>query len=269
MRFRFLPVLGAAALGACALIPRTALAHAFGQRYDLPLPLSFYVVGAGATVAFSFVVMAFFLRDRKAATRFRQWSPATHSKLWNGLGRALKVLLQTLSVALFLLVLLSGFFGDQNPTKNFAPTFVWVLWWVGLAYVQALIGDLWAIANPWKVLHEWAERLLTARGGRSGGALLAYPAWLGHWPAVLFFFIFSWMELVSEAAERPASLATIILAYSLITWVGMTLFGRPAWLGRAEAFSVVFGFLARFAPLDLSGAASVREDAGRPFSWSF
>jgi hypothetical protein len=46
--------------------------------------------------------------------------------------------LQALSVAIFLLVLLAAFFGDANPTRNFAPTFIWVIWWIGLAYLQAL-----------------------------------------------------------------------------------------------------------------------------------
>ena len=38
-----------------------AQAHGFGQRYDLPIPLSFYVFGAGATVLLSFVLVAMFL----------------------------------------------------------------------------------------------------------------------------------------------------------------------------------------------------------------
>ncbi|NIO38763.1 MAG: hypothetical protein GTO41_00310, partial [Burkholderiales bacterium] len=39
-----------------------ASAHAFAQRYDLPVPLGLYLFGAGATVALSFAVMAAFMR---------------------------------------------------------------------------------------------------------------------------------------------------------------------------------------------------------------
>jgi hypothetical protein len=52
-------------LGCLALVfglAGPAAAHGFGQRYDLPLPLSFYIWGAGATVALSFVGFALFLR---------------------------------------------------------------------------------------------------------------------------------------------------------------------------------------------------------------
>ena len=38
-----------------------AWAHAFGARYDLPLPLDFWMIGAAAVVALSFVIMAFFI----------------------------------------------------------------------------------------------------------------------------------------------------------------------------------------------------------------
>src|SRR5262249_61314492 len=40
-----------------------ASAHGFGQRYDLPIPLSFYLVGVAAAVVVSFVVVGLFVRD--------------------------------------------------------------------------------------------------------------------------------------------------------------------------------------------------------------
>jgi hypothetical protein len=249
----------AAAIAAVVFLPGPALAHAFGQRYDLPLPLLLYVGGAGATVALSFVVMARFVREGRAGR-----APWRLDLGHSFAGRLMThpwviAALQALSVAIFLLVLLSAFFGDANPTRNFAPTFVWVIWWIGLAYIQALVGDIWRVVNPWRVLYGWAGALRRLRGGstRIAGPV-AYPVWLGHWPSVLFFWIFAWLELVSAAAERPASLGVLILIYSALTWGGMLIFGRETWLARGEAFSVVFGLLARFAPL--AGAGSPAGD---------
>src|SRR5262245_7499420 len=37
-------------------------AHGFGQRYDLPLPLSFYLVGAAGAVVASFIIVGLFVR---------------------------------------------------------------------------------------------------------------------------------------------------------------------------------------------------------------
>ena len=56
----------ARALIACAALaglPCDALAHAFGERYDLPAPLSYFMVGGAAVVALSFVAAALFARS--------------------------------------------------------------------------------------------------------------------------------------------------------------------------------------------------------------
>ena len=43
-----------------------ASAQGFGQRYDLPIPLSFYLWGADATVALSFVFLVVFFTSERA-----------------------------------------------------------------------------------------------------------------------------------------------------------------------------------------------------------
>ena len=40
-------------------------AHGFGERYDLPVPLDYFVGGSAATVALSFLIIAFFIRKGK------------------------------------------------------------------------------------------------------------------------------------------------------------------------------------------------------------
>jgi hypothetical protein len=119
-----------------------AQAHAFGPRYDLPLPLELYVVGAGAAVALSFVIMAFAFRARPAHpgtpwTNLLEFRPTRVL-----LHPAVTAVLKFTSVGLFLLVLAAGIFGAQDTVKNIAPTFVWIIWWVGLAYVVALVGNI-------------------------------------------------------------------------------------------------------------------------------
>ena len=124
-----------------------------------------------------------------------------------------------------------------------------MIWWVGFAFLQALIGDLWRPINPWNTLFAWAESL-TAKF--SGDARLArgwtYPDWLGAWPAVIFFWAYAWFELVPDSSQQPAALAWAALIYSAFTWAGMFCFGREAWLARGEAFTLFFGTFARFAP---------------------
>jgi hypothetical protein len=151
-------------------------------------------------------------------------------------------------VLLFVLSLCAGFFGNQDPYRNLLPTVVWVLWWVGLGFVCALLADLWAPLNPLDTIFRWAG---------APSLRLAYPRWLEAWPAVVLFLGFAWAELVWPDKDVPARLACAVLGYAVITWAGMFLYGRETWLERGEAFSLAFGLLARFAPLGRRGTQAV------------
>jgi hypothetical protein len=242
---------GLGGMAATALAAGPAAAHAFGQRYDLPLPLGLYLTGAGAAVALSFLAMAVFVRAGPGSGPVGRTAslalPLDRLPGKNGVVTAIRLL----AVAAFVLIVVAGFLGNQSPVRNIAPTVVWVIWWVGMAYVSALIGDVWALINPWKIVFSWADALFAR--GRAGATLslgLRYPCRLGAWPAVALLFVFAWTELVSETGEVPARIASMIVGYSALTWAGMVLFGMDTWLKRGEVFTVVFGLFARFAPTD-------------------
>ncbi|WP_341501398.1 hypothetical protein [Gallaecimonas sp. GXIMD4217] len=227
---------------ASLLLSLPAWGHGFAQRYDLPVPLWLYLSGAGAAVLLSFVVLLWILGRRHDRRRWR-YNLLPLLPAW--LPSLFVLVLRLLGVVLLLLVLASGFWGPASPFKNAAPVLVWVLGWVGLAYLSGLVGNLWPLLNPWRSLFMAVERL----GRRPWPGLLDYPSWLGHWPAVLLFWGFVWLELIWPGSDRPLSLALVLLGYSLLSWAGMALFGRELWLGRGEVFTQVFGYLARFAPL--------------------
>ena len=234
-----------------------AHAHGFGARYDLPIPLSLYLAGAGLTVAVSFIMLAAFMRSAPGSDEYWRFDVTR-----TAFGRLLVVpgfvlACRTLAVALYLGVVAAGLFGVQSPLKNIAPVMVWAIWWVSMAYISALLGDLWALVNPLDALFIWAEALYArVRPGRTLAIGLRYPDGIGAWPAVVLFLAFEWMELVWEHSDSPAYLAAAMLAYSALTWLGMLFFGRTQWLRRGEVFTLVFGLLARFAPTEVrdSGA---------------
>lgn len=244
---RTLTGLSALSLGLAWTCP--AQAHAFGERYDLPLPLQLYLAGAGAAVGLSFVVMALFLRGRDAERpppRLRLWRlPQRPPRSRVLLGTAL----DCLWVGAFLLIVAAGLLGSQDPSENIAPVTVWIVWWVGMAFVSALVGNVWRLINPWDIVFRWFETALERLWpGRTQMGRVRYPTWLGAWPAVLLFVVFAWLELLWVGRAVPVSLAGVILAYSLVTWAGMFVFGRPVWLERGEVFTLVFSIFARFAP---------------------
>ncbi len=229
-----------------------AYAHAFGERYDLPLPLGLYLGGAAAAVVVSFIVAGLFVRDVPWSRDYPRWNLLVHPLGWLAAHPAVVGAFKSVSVALFVLVVAAGLFGNQDPFRNLAPVLVWILFWVGLAFVSAFVGDLWAVINPWRTLFAAAEILWRhLRPGREFVLGLPYPAAFGAWPAVALLLAFAWSELISPRPAVPAYIATMAVTYSLVTWAGMFLFGRERWLKHGEVFSVVFGLLARFAPTEV------------------
>jgi hypothetical protein len=241
-----------AAAVAAACLATSASAHGFGQRYDLPIPLSFYLLGAAAAVVVSFIIVGLFVRELPRAR------PYTGLDLMaTALGRwiaspSLVLALKLLALAGFIITIVAGFRGDQNPYRNIAPTMVWTIAWVGLAYVSAFVGNLWAAINPWRTIFEWVETMVQGITGRPElGLRLPYQAALGVWPAFLLLLAFSWIELVYPNPAVPRTIAWLALAYSILTFTGMFLFGRDCWLERGEVFTLVFGTFARFAPIEI------------------
>jgi hypothetical protein len=228
-----------------------ASAHGFGQRFDLPLPLWLWLTGAGATIVLTFVVMALFVKERSYSGEYPRIDLMRFGFVrWVAGAKAVRVL-RLLAVLMFLLTIAAGLFGNQDPYSNLITTMVWVVWWVGVAFASALVGDLWTLINPLRTLFAWAEAAYAAlTKGRRLSLGLSYPAWLATWPAVLVFLCFAWAELIWAHKDAPVELGVMLAGYSVFTWLGMFLFGRESWLLHGEAFSVAFGVLARFAPIE-------------------
>jgi hypothetical protein len=245
-------ILASSLLVAGPFFARPALAHGFGQSYDLPLPLWLYLYGAGAAVLVSFVPISLFAGGAKVEPydypRFDLFRITPLRVVLTS--RVFLLGLRLLSVLLFLLVIVAGFVGRQSESYNFAPTLVWIVWWVGFSFFTAFVGNLWPLLNPWKIIFEWAEAL----AGRVGLRLEVrepYPEAWGVWPAMTLYAAFVWIELVFYGASLPLSISLLVLAYSVLSWSGMALFGKDTWLRGGEAFSVYFGILGRFAPTEV------------------
>jgi hypothetical protein len=248
LRLRYAGVAALAYLASAA----PAHAHAFAQRYDLPIPLWLYVTGAGATVAVSFIIVGIFVR------RERKGDDVPRLELLDTpVGRVIAhryalSLLRLLSVGIFIVLILAGLFGVQDdPDKNILPTAVWVIWWVGLAFFSALMGDLWSLLNPWRIVAEWVAGASARLRPATPPKRRELPAHASVWPAVFVFVVFAWAELVWPNRAIPASLSVAVILYSIATWIGMYFVGIEAWLRRGEAFSILYGLFARFARIEL------------------
>jgi hypothetical protein len=225
--------------------------HGFGQRYDLPISLALYLYAAAGVVVISFVLVVLFTGDQVGAKALQY--PRRPVPLLASIGRTPwpRVVGGAIGVAGLLAVVITGVFGSSNPLYNPAEYLTWIYFWAGLFIISGLVGNLWYLVNPWAALYDVLIKILRLK-----------PVWklpnVGVWPAAAAYFSFACLELTTGMANRPWLVAILALIYSGVTLAGMFLFGRDDWLDHCEGFTVLFGIVGRFSPIEAE-----RDETGR------
>jgi hypothetical protein len=252
-RVRVAAMAAALAGAAVAALPDAALAHGLVGRQDLPIPRWLFAWGAAVVLVVSFVALAV-LWPRPRLEEARE-------KRVVGVPAALEVLAGIVGVLAFAGVVYAGIAGTQTATANLAPTTIYVIFWVGIPFLSALFGDVFAAFNPPRAI---ARGVAWVAGRAAPGKLpepMAYPVWLGRWPAAFGILAFAWVELVYVNRDDPSTLAILALLYAAVQLVGMSLYGIETWTRRADAFAVYFELFSKLAPLHWHDRALYR----RPF----
>jgi hypothetical protein len=230
------------------------LLHGFGQRFDLQVPLYLYLFAASGVVFLSFVLVVLFAGDQvgtKALSYPRRAVPfltAISRSPWP------RVIGGAIGVLGLVTVVVAGLFGSPNSFYNPAEYIVWIYFWAVTVILSGLLGNIWYLINPWVAIHDFVARFVTIRAART------LPE-VGVWPAAFLYFTFACLELTSGMANRPPVVAVAALAYTVITLAGMFVFGRDAWLEHCEAFTVLFGIVGRFGPVEAERDTNGRVNA--------
>ncbi len=256
--------LTAACCLALALAPASASAHGISGRASLPVPAWLFAWAAAIVLVISFVLLStMWSRPRLQDEHERRLC------VWPA---GLSAPAGVLGLALFALVVYAGYEGVPYYTANFDPTFIYVIFWVGIPVSSLLLGNWFSAFSPWRAFAR-GLRWLAARLHIEWRAPFAYPAWLGRWPVVAGLLAFAWLELIYHDHDNPTLLASLSLAYFGLMLVGMALFGIEVWSERGDAFGGYFGLLSRLCSLTvregalwlrrpLSGVSSLSQDPG-------
>lgn len=245
-----------------ACLPLAAQAHAFIQPYKLPMPYWMYIYGAVAALVLSFVVLA--LAVGKSA-------PGDAKRIlfgdagWVNWARRIriKLLAQLVTVFIFWLCIVSGFIGNQDPSRNINMTQFWVIFTLGFAYLVVFVGDWYAALNPWQSMARWVSHLVP----RINQGFWCYPQQLGYWPAVILYMAFIWVELLGNT--RPFSLSGYLLGYTVINALAVMAWGIKSWFRYGEFFAVFMRLAALCAPVRYDPDAEQKADRWqlrRPFA---
>jgi hypothetical protein len=233
------------------------LAHGIGVVRDLPIPAVYFFLGAAIVLVVSFLALLFLwkqpLLEAHAGGRAL---PRPVSRFL--LSRAVRVLLGAVSIGLLALTFATALFGTTIELLNFSPTFIYVIFWLGIPLLSVLFGNVWSVLSPWRALADAAVWVLEL-GGREARPVLEWSGRWGRYPAAVALFAFVALELTNPRPAYPRTLAIAVALYSYWALAGMAVYGRDAWTRGGEGFAVAFGLLARIAPFAArSGSVVVR-----------
>jgi hypothetical protein len=215
-----------------ALVGTGLITHAFGERYDSPVPLWMFVLGGAFVVLLSFALV--YPRSVRAsgdptAAAIEPFPVATPAPVRG-----------VLAVVVLGLLITTGLVGSQDVPENLLPTAFWLVAWVAMPLLVGLVGDFTPSLNPFAALARAADRPGLRRLVINRPAL-AWPRRLGFWGFVALYLLVVVGELIANrTATLPRVTAVGLLAYALVCAVGGLVFGAGPWNARAELFSVLF-----------------------------
>jgi hypothetical protein len=207
------------------------LAHAFGERYDSPVPLALFVLGGAVVVLLSFLLVV-----RQEVT-VDEGAPAQEELVTPGGG----ALTGGLAVLVLAGLVAAGLVGSQQVAENIAPTMLWLVVWVAVPLLVGVVGDFTGPVNPFAAIARAMDRPRLRRAVLGRGRAVRWPARLGYWPAVVVFFVAVVGELVvNEVATLPRVIAVALLVYAVLCALGGLVAGAQAFTGKGEFFTVLF-----------------------------
>lgn len=218
------------------LLALPAVAHVSERAIVLLLPTDYYSAFGVLAVMFT-VVLTVVIPPKVFAWMFAKHTPTQPTP--KPVPVALSAPIHAIAFASFALLITLGLFGPRDPLVNLLPLTVFTVWWICLLIVQATLGNIWAVINPWTGPVGWAF---------GNGHRFRLPDWVGAGPAVIGFLLFAAYYLTDIAPDDPARLAKFAGGYWLFTFAMCGVFGR-IWLEKCESFTVIFNLVGTLALL--------------------
>jgi hypothetical protein len=209
------------------------LDHAFGERYDSPVPLALFLLAGAAVVLASFALVA----GRSVAPPAQDYDAARDDVVRRHVGRVWSLV----SVVTLGLLVVVGLVGTEEVARNLLPVAFWLVVWVVVPLVVGLAGDVTQRLNPFAAIAQATDRPGLRQAVLGSPTVLPWPKALGWWAfAALYTLVVVGELVVNETATLPSVVAVGLLLYAVVCAAGGLVFGAGAFTTRAEVFTVMF-----------------------------
>jgi polyferredoxin len=139
-----------------------------------------------------------------------------------GRWRWLQPVLEVPMLVVFILVIIVGIWGTQEPSQNLATMLIWVYWWSLVIFSFVFVGRIWCMVCPLGAAGEWTNR-------RVGSLNKRWPHWLRNlWMAHIFFIVLTGVDLVIGIDVLPRFTGIFLLMLLVMSVVLALVYERRA-----------------------------------------
>ncbi|MBZ0268303.1 hypothetical protein K8I85_09105 [bacterium] len=201
------------------------------------------------------ILLSHFLLARRRSVRAAGSYPRFDLLRWKPLASLVKrpgfpLLLQGVSVFLFLLVIVAGLFGSQRT--NIAPALTWTWWWALLIFGILFFGTGFCAVCPWEGLSSLVSSLSFTSRIKKVGMEWKWPRHMKKvYLALALFILLTWLELgldITRSASMTAALGGGFVAMAILSAI---LFERRSFCRYVCFVGRIQGLYALFSPVEL------------------
>ncbi|MEJ2688516.1 MAG: 4Fe-4S binding protein [Deltaproteobacteria bacterium] len=119
--------------------------------------------------------------------------------------------LRTGGDVLFIAVIISGFFGPQDPNRNFSVFLTWGLLWPSIVLSWFFVGRMWCGICPFPGLGVFLQRKGISIDLPVPKSIKKY----GVYFSVFLLAFIIWIEIVADMPNRPAGTSYLVLSIAI------------------------------------------------------
>lgn len=166
--------------------------------------------------------------------------------------RPFQFTLQLPMVLIFLLIVVTGLYGNQNPGRNFATVGTWTIWWAGIIFLILFLGASWCLICPWSAIGDWVERVSFWKKKEGISLRKRWPRLLrNRYPAIVFFAIITWLELGGFITYSPRYTAYLAIVMLLLTILTLFIYERKVFCRYICFVGGIVGIYSNLAPVEV------------------
>lgn len=169
---------------------------------------------------------------------------------WIVKNSAFPFLIQSLSMIIFVIILIAGFMSSSR--NNIVPQLTWTWWWALLIFFVFAFGNLFCAMCPW----EGFTSILTSFSIKSRKSKLGLSIWFPKYlrnlyPALILFIVLTWVELGYDITRSPETTALMGVAMLFMAAFFAIIFEKRSFCRYVCPVGRISGIYSMLAPFEI------------------